>query len=520
MNKKSTINILWFLIGFGLFYFTRTTTFVPIAIALAPVFIIRFILISKPVKGILLTTLGFILVMQFNFVVPAKFDNEILFVFSFLRSFLLGIVLALPYIITRILLIRQKGFISTLIFPTAVVTIYFLDSVFGPFKGIIVFYAYSQFGNYPLMQMSSIGGIWILVFIISWFASVLNWLWHNDFKLKENIAGIAIFLSVLIGAYLYGGIKTSPFFYNYKNQTVRIAAAVFHPDKGTPNYGIDKILNERRFTPVQKRLNNIEEAVHQAAHVDAKIIAFQEFSLIIKEIETQMVLNELKRIAAENDIYICIGLVTMPELLPGKHEYFMGYMELDDEKEEGKNIAVFINNQGEIETIYQKHNLVFGEGTWVLEGPGKIPVVQTRYGKIGIAICRDMEFPDYMRQASKQKADIVIAPSYEAYQSLSITYSQMQRSIENGFSFIRPCGNGLTIAVDYNGKTLSEMNYFTSSSSVMLADVPTRRIMTVYSVIADSFAILCVSALLLFILYNIIGSRVKGLKVILKQKQK
>ena len=229
---------------------------------------------------------------------------------------------------------------------------------------------------------------------------------------------------------------------------------------------------------MQETLKKIENATKQASLTNSKIIVFQEFSLIIPEEQEKEAISELIRMAIENDIYICIGYVSMPKLLEGEHKVFMGYMELSDEEEEGRNKALFINNLGEIVAEYQKHNLVFGEGTWVLEGPGIISVVETRYGRIGIVICRDMEFSDYMRQTGKLNADIVLAPSYEAVRSLS---------------FVRACGYGLSIAVDYNGKILSSMNYFTTQNTIMYADVPTRGIKTIYTFIGDLFAWLCVT---------------------------
>ena len=59
-------------------------------------------------------------------------------------------------------------------------------------------------------------------------------------------------------------------------------------------------------------------------------------------------LKEVKEIAKENDIYLCIAYVSMPELLEGEHKEFMGYMELSDEEEEGRNVALFIDNRGEV----------------------------------------------------------------------------------------------------------------------------------------------------------------------------
>ncbi|MBE9509815.1 MAG: carbon-nitrogen hydrolase family protein [Bacteroidetes bacterium] len=508
MKRIEYRKLLWFFIGFGLFFFTRTSTFIPIAIALGPIFILRLSSSQKPFKGILITLLGFILVMQIAFWTPINFNDLFPGIFSFVRSLLLGSIFTLPFIANRLIQPKFTGFFSTLVFPVCAVALYYLESVYGPFDGVIIFYAYTQYGNLPLTQLLSIAGPWTLIFLISWFSSIVCWAWENDFNLEKTKKGIVIFLCMAIGLFLYGGIKVSPYNFDYKGKTVRIAAAVFQKNPGEPTHGIDKILNERLFTPLQETLKKIENATKQAALTNSKIIVFQEFSLIIPEEQEKEAISELKRMAKENDIYICIGYVSMPKLLEGEHKVFMGYMELSDEEEEGKNIALFINNLGEIEAEYQKHNLVFGEGTWVLEGPGIIPVVETPFGRIGIVICRDMEFSDYMMQTGKQNADIVLAPSYEAVKSLSITYAQMLRSIENGFSFVRACGYGLSIAVDYNGKILSSMNYFTTQNTIMYTDVPTKGIRTIYSFIGDLFAWLCVTGFIGYIAAAII-SRVR-----------
>ena len=506
--------LVWFIIGFGFFFFTRTTSFIPIAIALGPILILRLSASQKPIKGALITILGFILVLEINFWTPIDFNNPFWFIFSLIRSLLLGIVLALPYIATRFIQRQNKDFISTLVFPVSAVALYYLDSVFGPFDGVIIFYAYTQYGNLPLMQLLSIAGTWTLVFLISWFSSVVCWLWDNDFNVGETKRGIVIFLSISVGLLLYGGIKTSPYNLDYEGKTVRLAAAVFQNDPGEHNPGIDEMLNERLFTPLEETLEKIESATTEAVSSHAKIIVFQEFALVIPEEEEKEAIHELKKMAKENDIYICISYVSMPKLLEGEHKEIMGYRELSDDEEEGKNKALFFNNLGEIVAEYQKHNMVFGEDTWVLEGPGIIPVVETPYGKIGIAICKDMEYSDYMRQAGRQNADIVLAPSYEAAKILSITYAQMLRSIENGFSFVRPCSNGLSIAVDYNGRILSSMNHFTTSNTIMYADVPTKGIKTIYTFIGDLFAWICVIGLFGFILIEVI--RVRKRKVINK----
>ncbi|MCK5199655.1 MAG: hypothetical protein KAR21_14950, partial [Spirochaetales bacterium] len=211
-----------------------------------------------------------------------------------------------------------------------------------------------------------------------------------------------------------------------------------------------------------------------------------------------------KRIAIENNIYICINYAYLPEMDEGEHEYTFGFIELSDE-EEGSNKALLINNQGEMEIEYVKHHLVKGEDNYILEGTSdQLQVVDTPYGRVGVVICKDMEFSRFMRQAAEKRADIVLAPSFESSHSLAITYSQMLRAVEYGFSFVRPCANGLSIAIDYQGRVLTSLNSFTSPGEIMYAEVPTKGVSTLYGFIGDLFAWLCCLALAAFVVLGLL----------------
>ena len=61
MNKKNYLPLVWFILGFGIFIFTRMSKLVPtipIAILIAPVFILRFSRTQPIRRGNLLTLLG------------------------------------------------------------------------------------------------------------------------------------------------------------------------------------------------------------------------------------------------------------------------------------------------------------------------------------------------------------------------------------------------------------------------------------------------------------------------------
>jgi apolipoprotein N-acyltransferase len=65
-------------------------------------------------------------------------------------------------------------------------------------------------------------------------------------------------------------------------------------------------------------------------------------------------------------------------------------------------------------------------------------------------------------------------------------------AIQNGFSMIRSTYEGLSIAVDYQGRVLAAMDDFTTEEVVMIANVPMEGVTTIYSRIGDLFAWLCV----------------------------
>ena len=200
-------------------------------------------------------------------------------------------------------------------------------------------------------------------------------------------------------------------------------------------------------------------------------------------------MKQIKKIAKENDIYFSLGYGIFPK--EGK----------------GKNKHVLINNQGEIEIDYSKRYLTgFGSGfeTGIYKkGPEVIQTTDTPYGRIGVSICRDMSFSSYIRQAGKNKVDIMLSPSYDVPKSTSFLYSL--RSIENGFSIVRPVYNGFSYAVDYNGKILAQMDSDKTEGGIMYADVPTKGIKTIYSIIGDLLGWLCVLGFAALVVMSIKG---------------
>ena len=112
MTQRKYLPLILFLLGFGIFIFTRMSKLVPtipIAILIAPVFILRFIRTQPSKRGIWLTLLGFILIINIGLWGIFDMGGGISsLIFNLIRSTLLAILYFLPYMADRLIYPKFK----------------------------------------------------------------------------------------------------------------------------------------------------------------------------------------------------------------------------------------------------------------------------------------------------------------------------------------------------------------------------------------------------------------------------
>jgi apolipoprotein N-acyltransferase len=500
MKNNNYLPVVWFVLGFGLFMSTRASNFIPHwdpAIIIAPVFVLAFARSLSTKKGILLTLLGFLL--SFNIALWGLFDmgDEIAtMLFSLVRSSAIALLYAIPYIADRLIYPKLKGYrmLSTLSFPIATTAVFFLISLEGPFDGDMIIAVYG-YGNLVFKQLASIAGLFGFVFVFSWFASVVNFVWEKDFNWGQIKTVTLTFAFTLLAIFLFGAVKTSALM-NPESDTVKVAAIFLLPEAGK---GFDPDgLFSKELSQYEKTMSQIEARTEEAAANGAKIVAFQETAIKVNEKDETKLIEDLTTIAVENDVYLSIGYGVFPN--DGK----------------GWNMAVLISNQGELKVDYKKRYLFgmgdLGETLIYKKGPEIIQSADTPYGRVAVSICRDMSFPPYARQAGEQGVNIMLDPSYDVPKSSGPAYSL--RTIENGFSMVRPVYNGYSYAMDHNGKLLAGMDSDNTATGIMYADVPTKGVKTIYSTVGDLLGWLCVVGFLGLILLSIVLSVSKKRKMV------
>ncbi len=83
------------------------------------------------------------------------------------------------------------------------------------------------------------------------------------------------------------------------------------------------------------------------------------------------------------------------------------------------NTAYYIDRSGEILGRYRKVNLWLPERSYIEPGEHAI-VCATRFGKIGLAICWDLAFPELFRALLLEGAQLVLCPSYWCFEDAGI----------------------------------------------------------------------------------------------------
>jgi predicted amidohydrolase len=85
---------------------------------------------------------------------------------------------------------------------------------------------------------------------------------------------------------------------------------------------------------------------------------------------------------------------------------------LDEQTGTNKNMFTLFDPRGQIAFEYQKAHPVIMVETDTIPGPNHLPVADTEYGRMGAAICFDMDFQNFIAQAGDQKVDILLQPSW------------------------------------------------------------------------------------------------------------
>ncbi len=456
---------------------------VPLVAWLTPILVMRFVRgqparVGLPISYVLLTAA---LAVQFRSMPLAG-------VAFFATMVAIAIPVAIPYALDRWLGPRLDDSVARIVlFPAAATALQFLPS-FGRF-GSWGTVAYSQYGNSSLLQLASVTGLWGIDFLIFAAAPVVNRVWERGVRAPSAMRPAAAFVAITALVLLVGGARLTLF--PPPGKTVRIAS-LSHADiePGPDGEQWNRILNGNAtaadralFTTWAKAVDDdlLARADREAA-AGAKLVFWDETGAAVLASDEPAFVARGIELATRHRIYLGMALGTWT--LGAAHPL--------------ENKLLLIDPSGRLVWEYHKSYPVPGiEAPFVTRGDGRVPRVDTPFGRVSAIICADADYPRLMAQTGAMKADIVLDPSSD-WREIDPWHTRMAsfRAIEEGVTLVRQTFAGLSAAFDAHGVPLASMDHFQTDDRVMVAQVPTEGVRTIYARLGDWFGWLCVVAVL------------------------
>lgn len=386
-------------------------------------------------------------------------------VFYYFLMFMMSVFTALTFLVDRLYFLKIKGIVASLVFPAVYVTMEFIVVSTNP-SGSYGTLSHTQ-TSLPLLQLVSVAGIWGITFLITWTASVINWLWDNSFEKRKIYLSLVVYGIPIFFVVLLGQIRLAQ---KNSQNTVRIAS--INIDKA----GLSQHFSENADSVNEKTNNKFLHNCDVAAYSGAKIVFGIEAIITLSEDKKEAFIEKAKTTALKDSIYLGLPMVIIPNGFPNKRP---------------ENKIVWISPKGQLLFSYNKAKPTPGEGMY---GDGKLNFFDSPYGRISSAICFDMDFPSLINQVNKANIDIMLVPGND-WREISPyhTYVSSFRAIEHGFNMVRSVSTGFSASFNYKGQLLSSMDYFKTTDLILYSDVPTKGQQTIYSLLGDYFAWLCIA---------------------------
>jgi predicted amidohydrolase len=190
----------------------------------------------------------------------------------------------------------------------------------------------------------------------------------------------------------------------------------------------------RPVTSVSHFRDQVTALVETAADYDAQIVLFPEYFtvqlLTLGDVRAPIA-GQIRDLASHGESFIEL----MAELASRHKIYLLAgtIPTIDPETGRLHNDAHFFSPEGRMGTQGKLHMTRFESEDWVIQARNRLRIFSTRFGKIAISICYDVEFPEIARAAAWAGAHILLVPSCtdDRQGFLRVRYCAHARAIEN-----------------------------------------------------------------------------------------
>jgi apolipoprotein N-acyltransferase len=352
---------------------------------------------------------------------------------------------------------------------------------------------YSQHANLSMIQVARYTAVYGVSFLVAGVSAVLAYLVLERRRWARWAAALGA-AAVLAITWMHGEWWLS----RVPPETGRlrvglVQASIAQDEKWDAAYAWDNVDRHLDLT-------------RRAAARGARLVVWPESALPFLFDRTPWIATELRRLAAENGLYVLFGNDDRDEEaeVAGRRRIWVG--------------AKMIDPSGQVVLRYHKIRLVpFGEyvpvqSVFTLGGRFSARVVQEvgeftpgrEYAvgpvdghRLAAFICYEAIFPDLVREFTARGAELLVNITNDGwYGRTSAPYQHFAmavfRAVENERYLVRAANTGITAVVDARGRVLERTELF--ERTVLVREVPLLSGSTFYARRGDVFAWACLGA--------------------------
>jgi len=438
--------------------------------ALAMPFFARLFLLSQPVvKGLLILCviqLGAYLFMWWE-VIPAPG------VLYYIIAMAYGLCYFMPFVVDRIAAGRITGFTSTLVLPLSWYLVEILIQWLTPY-GSWSSAGYTQMGHGLLTPLAAWIGVSGVAFVTVWVASAGAWSVTATAPAKRRMLAITLWAASLL---VLVWLARAPLGNNSPAVDAVEVAAITPSNQAT--LAVSRAVMEARMAGHydDATLTRIKDVVaglndellgrsRAAAQGGARLVVWSETAGRVLNSEEGRLIARGQELAREEGVYLFMGMgVLHPNSQPPL-----------------ENKVIAITPAGEIAWEYLKARPIVGsEAPFLPPGHNKLPTLSTPFGRIGLVICHDLDFADFVAQAGRKEVELLLVPSAD-WPLIADLHAKMgvMRAVENGFWLLRPAHDGLSVIASPQGQVTHSAYDADLEQRVFTGNIPVKRNHTPY----------------------------------------
>ncbi len=378
----------------------------------------------------------------------------------------------------------------------------------------------TQHNNLPLIQLASLGGVWLVSFIVilANYALGLAIITYTPslsqvpsptsgggpgrgpgegrgegegphVKIPLAVAAAVVLLAHGLGFALLGSQPAM------ESSLLRVAAVQVGGDLGDfPE--VYRLWWRRDWSGMARAvLDDLEPLTREAAAQGAKLVVWPEASLWLDPQEHPPTKARLVRLVQETGIYLVSAYFILPD--EGNLGWWLGFVP------GMRNEATLISPDGQFLGVYgQDHPIPFTGEAFITERT--YPTYQTPFGTLATIICYDNVFTDTTRKLVRKGAQLVAHTTHD-FQPM-VVYDPLHdvfRAAENRVSIVKADWRYGSAIIDPYGRVLAASPTDRRAKMVLIADVPLPSPSgTFYTRTGDWFGLLCFLGMVALIGYD------------------